>query len=179
MPAQRALPGNLCIAAALNKMLSYDMIRQAKKLASSFDNVAKGCYDKIVPPQAMINYRRLGLPWSAAKALTTILNNTVYRIRTGHDISSRTYQTNALCRILGTGQGSCASQSIWVVVFDPILRSLAVKYSCFQLSTTSGKHINRIGDAYVDDTSLMKTATDEDFKSKASALQLTKEMEEI
>ena len=66
MSAQRAQPGNLCIAAALNKVLSYDMIRQTKKIAASFDNDAKGCYDKIVPPQAMINCRRLGLPKSAA-----------------------------------------------------------------------------------------------------------------
>ena len=109
MPAQRAQPGNLFIAAALNKVLSYDMIRQTKKLAASFDNDAKGCYDNIVPPQAMINYRRVGLPRSEAKMLTTILNNTVYRIRTEHGISSRKYQTNALRRILGIGQGSCAS----------------------------------------------------------------------
>ena len=64
-------------------------------------------------------------------------------------------------------------------MLDPILWSLAVKYSCFQLDTPSGKQINRIGDAYVDDTSLMKTATEEDFNSAASALQLTKEMEAI
>ena len=88
MPTQRAQPGNVCIAAALNKVLSYDMIRQTKKIAASFDNDAKGCYDKIVPPQAMINCRRLGLPKSAAQMLTKILNNTVYRIRTGHGISA-------------------------------------------------------------------------------------------
>jgi len=29
------------------------------EIAASFDNDAKGCYDKIVPPQAMINCRRL------------------------------------------------------------------------------------------------------------------------
>ena len=179
MPAQRAQPGNLCIAAALNKVLSYDLMRQTKKLAASFDNDAKGCYDNIVPPQAMVNCRRLGLPKPAAKILTTILNNTVYRIRTGHGISARTYQTNALRRILGTGQGSCASPSIWVSVLDPILWSIAVKYSCFQLDTPAGSKISRIGDAYVDDTSLMKTATTEEYNNRASVLQLTTEMEEI
>ena len=121
----------------------------------------------------------LSLPRSAEKMLTTILNNTVYRICTWHSISSRTYQTNVIRRILDTGQGSCASPSIWVVVLDPIVWSLAVKYSCFQLDISSGKYINRIGDAYVYATSLMKTVTEEEFNSKASALQLTKEMEEI
>ena len=57
----------LCIAAALHKVLSYILIRQTKKIAGSSDNDAKGCYGKIVPPQAMINYRRLGLPRTATK----------------------------------------------------------------------------------------------------------------
>ena len=34
MPAKRAQPGNLYIAAALNKVLSYDLMRQTKKAHS-------------------------------------------------------------------------------------------------------------------------------------------------
>ena len=64
-----------------------------------------------------------------------------------------------------------------MAVFDPILWFLAVKYSCFQLETSIGQNIKQIGDAYADDTSLMKTATQEVFNSKTSNLQLTKEME--
>ena len=99
MPAQWAQPGHLCIAAALNKVLSYDIIRQTKKIAVSFDNDAKGCYDKIVPPQAMINCRRLSLPRSAAKMLTIILNYTIYKIlkgprRIGPHISNQRTQTH-------------------------------------------------------------------------------------
>ena len=83
---------------------------------ASFDNDAKGCYDKSVPPQAMINCRRLGLPRLAEKMLTTILNNNIYKIRTDHGILPPIYQTNALRPILGTGQGSYASPYIWVTV---------------------------------------------------------------
>ena len=103
MPAQQAQPGYLCISAALHKVLSYDLIRKIRKIAISLDNDAAGCYDNIVPPQAMLNCHRLGLPKSAAKMLTVILNNTVYRIQIGHCLSAQTYQTNALHRILGTG----------------------------------------------------------------------------
>ena len=77
MPAQQAQPGNLCLGAALNKVLSYDLIRQIKEVATSFDNDCKGAYDNLVPPQAMLNCRRLGLPRTAAKMLTTILNNAI------------------------------------------------------------------------------------------------------
>ena len=116
MSAQQAQSGHLCIGAALNKILSYDIIRQVKKIASSFDNDTTGCYNNIVPPQAMINSHRIGLPRSAVVMLTTILNNTVYILCIGHSLLARTYQINTLRRILSTGQGSCASPSIWILV---------------------------------------------------------------
>ena len=103
-------------------------------------------------PQAMINCRQLEPPRTAAKMLTFILNNKIYRIHTGHSISALTHQTNAFRRILGTGQCSYASPSIWVAVLDPILWSIAAKYSCFEVDSPNGKTISRIGDAYVDDT---------------------------
>ena len=36
--------------AVLSKVLCYDLIRLAKKIAASLDNDTAGCYDKIVPP---------------------------------------------------------------------------------------------------------------------------------
>ena len=42
MSAQQAQPGHLCISAALHKVLSYDLIRQIKKIAISLDNDAAG-----------------------------------------------------------------------------------------------------------------------------------------
>ena len=51
MPAQQAQPGHLCISVAFHKVLSYDLIRQIRKIAVSLDNDAAGCYDNIVPPR--------------------------------------------------------------------------------------------------------------------------------
>ena len=111
--------------------------------------------------------------------LTMILNNTVYRIRTRHGLSARTYQTDALRRILGTRQGSCASPSIWVTVLDPILWSISTKFTCFQINTPLNKPIDRIGDAYVDDTSLMATSDSHVTNSTAAEVKLTAHMENI
>ena len=179
MPAQRVQPGQLCIAAALNKVLSYDIIRQTKKIAASFDNDASGVYDNPVPPQAMINCRHLGLPRLVAKMLTIILNNAIYKIRTGHGILTQTYQTNDRRCILDTGQGSCASLSIWFAVLNPMLLSMAVKYTCFEVKSPSGRHISRIGDAYVDDISMMKTSDSLATNNQQPFIQTTVEMEEI
>ena len=112
MPAQQAQPGNLCLGEVLNKVLSYYLNLQIKEVVASFDNDCKGAYDNLVPPQAMLNYLRMGLPRTEAKILETILNNTICKLKTGHNLSARAYMSNSLRRILGTGQGSCASPSI-------------------------------------------------------------------
>ena len=112
-------------SAVLSKVLSYDLIRLAKKIAAGMDNDAVGCYDKIVPPHGNVCCRRIGLPKSAAKMLAAVLNNTVYYLRTGHGESARTYCTDQVRRILGTGQGSGASPCIWPAILDTILWSIA------------------------------------------------------
>ena len=69
--------------------------------------------------------------------------------------------SNQIRRILGTGQGSGASSCIWTLVLDTILWSVATKYSCFELNSSSGIHINRVGDAFVDDTSIFFLTRDD------------------
>ena len=119
MSAQQAQPGRLAVRGILNKVISFDLLRQLKKNGASGDADGVGCYDRIIPPEAMVCCRRWGLPKSAAEMITIILNNTVYKLRTGHGISARAYMSDALRRILGVGQGSCAPPAIWMAVLDP------------------------------------------------------------
>ena len=83
-----------------------------------------------------------------------ILQNTIEKLKTGHGISDRTYFSTTLRRILGSGQGSGASPCIWTLVLDPIFSSVSKKFKCIVIFTLSKKTINRIGDAFVDDTAL-------------------------
>ena len=163
---QHARPGHMAQSAVLSKVLSYDLIRLAKKVAASMDNDAAGCYDKIVPPHRNVCCRRIGLPKSAARMLATVLNNTVYCLRTGHGESARTYYSDQTRRILGTGQGSGASPCIWSAILDTILWSIAQKYMLFKLNGPTGKTISKLGDAYVDDTALMYVAQESGTKAE-------------
>ena len=122
------------------------------------DNDTAGRYAKIVPPHGNVCSRRIGLPKSAAKMLAAVLNNTVYFLRTGYGESERTYCTDEMRRILGTGQGNGMSPCIWSAILDTILWSIAQKYVLFKLSGPSRKTISKLGDAYVDDTALMYIA---------------------
>ena len=147
----------MAIGAVLDKVLTFDLFRQTKTNGANGDADATGCFDRIIPPESQLSCRRWGVPKKAAKMITTVLNNTIYRIRTGHGISARTYQSNELRRILGVGQGSCAAPGIWMVVLYPILWSIANKFACFKMESPSGKSITRIGDAYVDDAVFQAT----------------------
>ena len=128
-----------------------------KQLATSFDNDAKGCYDFIVTPHAMIACWRLGLPKKAAEMIITVLKNTAYLIKTGHGPAARKYQTTALYRILGVGQGTGSAPCIWTTILDTILWSVSVKYASFIITSPTNTVIQRLGDTFVNDTSLMTT----------------------
>jgi len=56
---------------------------------------------------------------------------------------------------------------------------MAVKYSCFEFETPSGRTISHIGDAYVDDTSLLKTSNSPATNDNAPIGTITREMEAI
>ena len=90
MEAQHAQSGRLANGVVFNKVLGFDIIRQLKKTLVSGDVDAVGCYDRIIPPPSMMACRRLGIPKLAAKMITTILNNIIYRLRTRHGLSART-----------------------------------------------------------------------------------------
>ena len=93
MIAQQAQPGRLAIGAVLNKVLTFDLFRQTKKYGASgdADATATGCFDRIIPPESQLYCRRWGVHKKAAKMITMVLNNTIYKITTGHGISARIY----------------------------------------------------------------------------------------
>ena len=96
MTAQQAQPENQSITAVLNKILPYDLLQLTRQSGGSLDNDVKGCYNRIVHPHAMMCYRRMGLPKSAATMFTTILQNTIYKLKMGHGISAKIYMSTQI-----------------------------------------------------------------------------------
>jgi hypothetical protein len=121
----------------------------------------------------------MGLPKTAAQMMGEILQNTVYKLKTCHGISDRTYFSTTLRRILGSGQGSGASPCIWTLVLDPILLSVSKKYKCLEIITPTKQHINRLGDAFVDDTTLFLILTQFDDEKIITPEYIAKKLQEI
>ena len=87
--------------------------------------------------------------------------------------------SNEICRILGTGQGSGASPCIWTLVLDTILWFIAKKFSCFSTISPSGISIQRVGDAFVDDTSIFYLTPEELDDTDFTSQEVAQKIEEI
>jgi hypothetical protein len=121
----------------------------------------------------------MGLPTTAAQMMGNVLQQTRYKLKTGHGISEEVYFSTIQRRILGSGQGSGASPCIWTLVLDPILSSVSEKYDCFHIITPTKKSINRIGDVFVDDTALFLILSHLEDSKNITPDYIASKMEEI
>jgi hypothetical protein len=73
---------------ALNKVLTNDVLRQAKQTGAVCSNDAKACYDLIGHAQASLCMQRQGVPKSAVQCLFTTLQEATHYVRTAFGDSS-------------------------------------------------------------------------------------------
>jgi hypothetical protein len=85
------------------------------------DNDAKSCFDRILCNAAMLVSQYYGITKNMCSLQAATLESTVYKIRTALGESERTYKNSKNKPIHGTGQGSCASPAIWLLVSSFIM----------------------------------------------------------
>jgi hypothetical protein len=83
--------GNNAIDQALNKVLSFDLIRQARMDASMCSNDDKSCYDRKVHSIASILMQQQNVPASACICVFTTLQNLHHTERTIYGDSKSGY----------------------------------------------------------------------------------------
>jgi hypothetical protein len=88
----------------------------------TFHNDATSCYDRIIIALANLVARRFGMPEEIVRLHGCTLEQMRYYVSTALGISEQSYSHSAEDPIYGTGQGSCASPSVWLqicsVLFD-------------------------------------------------------------
>jgi hypothetical protein len=57
-------PSKMCISPVINKVVSFDLVRQTKVNGAFIENDAMGCYDRLVNNLVFLELRHLGLPIS-------------------------------------------------------------------------------------------------------------------
>ncbi len=83
--------GRQCISAVLNQQITHDIIRHKKSTAAFIENDAVGCYDRMANNLLLLEMQRLGLPQTAATALSKTWMHAVHHIKTKYGISDTFY----------------------------------------------------------------------------------------
>ena len=76
--------GHTASMACLNKKLLCDVLRQKKRAGAVAMNDAKGCYDRISHPIAILTLMAFGLPHKVASVLFETLQRAKHFIKTGY-----------------------------------------------------------------------------------------------
>jgi len=158
---------------AVNKALTFDILRQLKRSGAICSNDAKSCYDLIGHTQAALSMQRVGVPKTIIDCLFTTLQDAIHQVRTGFGDSKRHYGGPVwLIPIHGIGQGNGAGPAIWAVVSTPLLNVLREKgFGCEIVCPLSSLFFKFVGYAFVDDTDMIQSKLVESPEQVQAQLQ--------
>jgi hypothetical protein len=148
------------ITHALNKRLSYDLMRQLKTAGALCSNDAKSCYDRILHSMASLCLKHLGLPEGAIICMFTTLQNLEHTVRTVYGDSEQPYGGNLwIVPLHGSSQGNGGGPMLWAVVSTPALKVMRTEgFGTYFRACISGDSIRFVGYSFVDDTDLIQSA---------------------
>ena len=143
---------------AVNKRLSFDLIRLFRRPAALCSNDAKSCYDRILHSIAAIAMRRLGMPVPPIECMLISIQQMNHYIRTTHGDSETPYSSrHTLIPFQGVLQGNGAAPAIWVAVSTPLLNMMRTAQHGLQIVSAITKEKSKIvAFAFVDDTDLIQ-----------------------
>ena len=159
--AYGSVPKRTAQDAAMEKVLSIDIMRITKRTGAIFDCDAKGCYDRIVAALQSISNRRLGVSRTTSLFFSRFWRVCEHHVKTKFGISKLNYASTRAEILYGIGQGNGAGPAFWLstlIVMFTVLDKL-----CNGMTFTSpcgDKHHKSSGLGYVDDVTLGTTVTE-------------------
>ena len=149
--------GKSAIEHALNKRLSYDLIRQLRCPGALCSNDAKSCYDRISHAIVSLAFQRLGIPEAPVQCMLKCIQQMKHYIRTSFGDSDDHFTSeHTAIPFQGILQGNGAAPTIWVLVSTPLLNMLRTAGNgAHIISPLSEEASHIIGYAFVDDTDLI------------------------
>jgi hypothetical protein len=152
--------GKYAIEQDLNKVLSFNLIQQARMDTAMSSNDAKSCYDRIVNAIASIIMQRQNVPASACIGVFTTPQNLHHTVMTIYgDYKSGYGGTLWAVPYSGVGQGNGAGPDIWAVVRTQVLKMMKDEGFGFMYKTSiEGKQLHLVGYSFVDDTDVIQSS---------------------
>jgi len=156
----------------INKVLTFDLLRQKHQPGGHMATDAVSCYDRIVHGVASLAMQRQGMPLGPIVSMMTTLQNMKHKIRTIFGDSEGSFNAaDSLFAvplgdgkpIQGVGQGNGAAAQIWAVVSSPVLEVLRSEgYKCIFKVAISGEEISFVGYSFVDDADTITSGEKDD-----------------
>jgi exonuclease III len=149
-------PGRKSSNQVIKKIMLYQYAALTRTSIATMDNDAKSCFDRIVCTLAML----ISLFYGLTKQIVSIHAQTLlymkYITKTALGPSKSSYGHSPETPIFGTGQGSCASPSLWLHISCFLMDILDSHSFGFKaVSVTKSRQVKVHNQGFVDDTSLM------------------------
>jgi hypothetical protein len=154
--------------------LTSDLCRILKHDLARFDNDASACYDRIIVALGMLAARRCGMPRNAIRLHADALQFMQYTVKTMYGISADNYHGTPFAPLFGTGQGSGASPAVWLSLVVLLLHTFdrLIPHRMNFVPISGARAHSRSSDAFVDDTSVGFTSTNDDTQYSDLILKL-------
>jgi hypothetical protein len=155
-----AKPGFRSNDCGLNKVLTYDIIRQRKTPAALCSNDAKSCYDRIIHLIANICLQRVGVQANTCQVMLGTLQQMKHYVKTAYETSDQSYGSIHI-PLQGVLQGNGAGPAIWLLSSSPLINMLRTQGFTFTSSNIlSNESYTFACYTYVDDTDQIHNGTD-------------------
>jgi hypothetical protein len=144
----------------IQKEPKYLYTRLTKAMMGTIDNDAKSCYDRIMCNLSMCISHYYGAPTNLCKVQAATLKNSIFRLRTAIGDSIKTYTNSKDTPIHGTGQGSCSSHAIWLLISSILMDILQNSATGMTIMNIDNKEkVQQWIEGFVDDTSIFTNTT--------------------
>ena len=141
----------------VNKILTFDLLRQLRWPGAVCSNDAKSCYDRIVHAVASLCMQRNRISEPAIVCMFTTIQQLEHTIRTAYGDSAHKYKGRLWAVPLqGVMQGNGAGPAIWAIISSPVLDMLRkAGFGTFFKTSVTGEDVKFVGYSFVDDTDLV------------------------
>ena len=143
---------------ALNKCLTFDILRQMRQRACLCACDLKSCYDRLGHVPLGLSLRRMGVPATMVDVSLKTLQRMTHYLRTTYGVSSKSFQADngSIIPVHGCGQGNGAGPGMWAIMSTPIFNAMRRKgYGIYLHNPISHERFHFVGYAFVDDTDLV------------------------
>jgi hypothetical protein len=151
-------PGKSASHAAINTVITSEIVCLQKQIGATLYNDAKACFDRIIENISNLTLLSEGLSPKIAKLHSQTLTKIKYYLKTGHGISTINNGHMKPDAFYGSGQGAADSMPRWALLSDLIIKLYNKRARSDNIeSLISHQRLITLIRAYVDDTNCLMT----------------------